>query len=235
MRTILVGRSASSMSKTRDGDVPLLKGSIVRKRVGRVKSVYLDISFPDSTGPTLSVLSFQNYYCSSVSISQHLSADEFVPVLEHYSLMRDAHCESEAQRWHLIPCSAFNTNYVPWRTLRIFFYQPDAMWQKYELLHISASSVDQDNKSLDSGKSITENAGGSVLSTIGANHQKLVDAALTQVARAQPEIAYTLAEYRKALKKKEKKGKKGAAAQLAVTNDEFGISIPDFSKNEDIP
>lgn len=224
------------MSRQRDSDVPLLKGSIIRKRISKVKSVFIDISFPDPSGPKPTSIFFQNHYCSSLSIYQQVSADDFIPILESYQLMKDPHIETDSQNLHEIQCTTFNANYTPWKTLRFYLFQPDPMWLKYEIMHIRVSSADKNN-SFASNYLGEERLGCSILGTIASDWEKLVQAGNNQQAtRHQPEIGYTLAEYRKMLKKKEKKkDKKGAATQLAVTNDEFGISIPDFSKNEDIP
>jgi hypothetical protein len=215
-----------------DSEIPILRGAVVRKKINRIKSVFVDISFPDIT--TLpDVIVFQNYYSSSMTIAQQVAVDEFVTILDHYQLMNDAHSESEAQNWHEIDCKLFNGNYKPGATMRFTLYQPDPSWLKYEIQNIKAVSRFQS-----SGKAKTSSAafdGRCLPAMITADWTRLLQAEQTQKKMQKPPpITFSLAEYRKMQKKKEKKkDKKGGGGSLAVTNDEFGISIPDFSKNED--
>jgi hypothetical protein len=193
--------------------------------------VFVDISFPDVTkSPDFIV--FQNYYSSSVSIAQQVAVDEFVTILDSYQLMSDAHSESEAQNWHEIDCKLFNGNYSPGATMRFTMYQPDPSWLKYEIQNIKVISRSQSGGK---GRAATAAFAGGLAASITGDWTLLLQAENAQKRiQRPPAITFSLAEYRKMQKKKEKKkDKKGAAGQLAVTNDEFGISIPDFSKNED--
>jgi hypothetical protein len=214
-----------------DTEIPILRGTVVRKKINRIKSVFVDISFPDvTTSPDFIV--FQNYYSSSVSIAQQVAADEFVTILDSYQLMNDAHSESEAQNWHEIDCKLFNGNYSPGATMRFTMYQPDPSWLKYEIQNIKVISRFQSGGK---GRTATAAFAGGLAASITGDWTRLLQAENAQKRiQRPPAITFSLAEYRKMQKKKEKKkDKKGAASQLAVTNDEFGISIPDFSKNED--
>ncbi len=60
-----------------DTEIPILRGNVVRKKLNRIKSVFVDISFPDiTTLPDFIV--FQNYYSSSMAIAQQIAVDELV-------------------------------------------------------------------------------------------------------------------------------------------------------------
>lgn len=50
-----------------------------------------------------------------------------------------------------------------------------------------------------------------------------------------PEINFTLVDYRRTIKKKEKKKEKKGSNPLAGANDDFGIAIPSFPKNSELP
>ena len=217
-------------------EVPLLKGSVVRKKANRAKTVCIDVSFPDMSGPAPDAIIFQNFYTSYLTVSQQVRADEFVVILESYQLMKDAHCVAEAQNWHELSCSKFNSSYEPFQTLRFSLFQPDPTWQKFEICQIRAVSTKHLVATSPSAAAVEFN-GSNVFAVISADWNFLQEASIQQRNLIlPPEIGFTLTEYRKMLKRKEKekkKEKKGSAGSIPVTNDEFGISIPDFSKNDD--
>jgi hypothetical protein len=147
--------------------------------------------------------------------------------------MNDAHSESEAQNWHEIDCKLFNGNYKPGATMRFTLYQPDPSWLKYEIQNIKAVARLQSSGKAQTSSAAFDSRG--LPAMITADWTMLLQAEQSQKnMQKPPPITFSLAEYRKMQKKKEKKkDKKGSGAALAVTNDEFGISIPDFSKNDD--
>ena len=219
-------------------DISTLQGSIVRKKVNRSKCVHIDISFPNATeSAALDAIIFQNYYCSSVSIAQQNSLQEFVTILENFVLMEDAHSEQKAQAWFTILSSQFNSNYVSGRLMRFSLFQPDTTWQRFEIQNIRAvSKVVRVESPVQRNVALTNC---NVLHMIGDDWNILNEAAQAQKNLIDvPVINFTMAEYKKSIKKKEKKkDKKAAISQLAaaVANDDFGIAIPSFPKNSDLP
>lgn len=239
-------RNGNMAAKTQDFDIPIIKGHIVRKKINRTKIVYVDINFPDATATLkMDAIVFQNYYCSSLSIAQQVD-DDFVTVLENYQLMKDSHSEYESQLWHEISCQQFNKLYVPGgRTVRISMFQPDSIWQKFEIQHIRAVSKaflegKSDQRSLASVDSSSSSI--SIMDRIKSDWTILVQENHSQKDMIiQPEIKFTLSEYLNTIKKKEKKKEKNKGAAgggagspvAALPNDDFGIAIPHFSSKDD--
>ena len=221
-------------------DIPILQGSVVRKKANRSKSVYIDVAFQNPNDARIvDAIVFQNYYCSSLSLSQQNSLQEYVTVVECFSMMEDARSEANSQSWFTIPSSLFNSNFVSGRPLRFTLYQPDTTWQKFEIQnmrvvtkvsqHVSSQPIAENRQSC----ALTSN---NLLDIISNDWAVLNEAAEAQKDIIEPpEITFTLADYRRSIKKKEKKKEKKGSNPLANANDDFGIAIPSFPKNSELP
>eukprot|EP01036_Dinobryon_divergens_P036075 gene36075-46894_t len=113
--------------------------------------VYIDVSFvsgsnsaaaiADTAAAVLAdplryddVLTFRNYYTSSISILQLSSASsKYVPILENRKLMTNAYCEEGSQSWCVIHFTEFNSNFVRGKPIRIIMNQPGSMWKVFEI------------------------------------------------------------------------------------------------------
>lgn len=214
-------------------DIPILQGTVVRKKVNRGKNVYIDVNF-QNTNETSNVdaIIFQNYYCSSLSIAQQNSLQEYVTIVDNFVLMDDAHSEEKSQSWFTLPSSLFRSTYVPGRSMRFTLYQPDTTWQRFEIHNIRFVTATE--RSTTPTKNINLN-NFNLLQVIESDWCLLNEATQAQKNIVEmPPITFTMAEYKKSIKKKEKKkDKKGSIAQPA--NDDFGIAIPTFPKNSELP
>ena len=102
--------------------------------------------------PRLDTIQFRNHYVASISISQRQARPEglvWVAVLRERRLMRDAHCEDDAQSSITLETSDF-TNFdpslcgvsagddegLPVGSLRFRLRQPSPTWKSYELKHL---------------------------------------------------------------------------------------------------
>ena len=102
--------------------------------------------------PRLDAISFRNHYVASISIQQRQARPEglvWVAVLRERRLMRDAHCEDDAQNTTTLATSDF-TNFdaslcgvaagddegLPVGSLRFRLRQPSPTWRSYELKHV---------------------------------------------------------------------------------------------------
>jgi len=221
-------------------DIPILQGSVVRKKANRSKSVCIDVAFQNpNDARTVEAIVFQNYYCSSLSLSQQNSLQEYITVVDSFVMMEDARSEANSQAWFTIPSSLFNSNFVSGRSLRFTLYQPDTTWQKFEIQNIKV--VTKTNQSVISLRASENNkkcalASNNLLDVISNDWAVLNEAAEAQKDIIEPpEITFTLADYRRSIKKKEKKKEKKGANPLASANDDFGIAIPSFPKNSELP
>lgn len=102
--------------------------------------------------PRLDAITFRNHYVASISISQRQARPDgliWVTVLSERHLMRDAHCEDDAQSSITLETSEF-TNFdaslcgvaagdeegLPVGSLRFRLRQPSPTWKSYELKHL---------------------------------------------------------------------------------------------------
>lgn len=216
-------------------DIPILQGSVVRKKSGRSKSVHIDAAFQNpNDARNVDAIVFQNYYCSSLSLSQQNSLQEYVTIVDCFVMMEDARSEEYSQSWFTIPSSLFNGNFVAGRPLRFTLHQPDTTWQKFEIQNIRVvTKVEPPNSANANFVALMNN---NLHNVIACDWAVLNDAAETQknIVEA-PEITFTLAEYRRSIKKKEKKKEKKGSNPLVGANDDFGIAIPSFPKNTELP
>ena len=121
--------------------------------------VYQDITFDAEAvikaaggAPRLDSIQFRNHYVASITISQRQARPEglvWVAVLRERRLMRDAHCEDDAQSSITLETSDF-TNFdsslcgvaagddegLPVGSLRFRLRQPSPTWRSYELKHL---------------------------------------------------------------------------------------------------
>ncbi|KAJ0398530.1 hypothetical protein ATCC90586_009980 [Pythium insidiosum] len=59
------------------------------------------LSFP--TRPRAVVcLAFRNFFVASLRIVQRHTDGSFTVLLENHALMKDVHCEQDAQKWHVL-------------------------------------------------------------------------------------------------------------------------------------
>ena len=102
--------------------------------------------------PRLDAISFRNHYVASISIQQRQARPEGLVwvVCASKELMRDAHCEDDAQNTTTLATSDF-TNFdpslcgvsagdddegLPVGSLRFRLRQPSPTWRSYELKHV---------------------------------------------------------------------------------------------------
>lgn len=102
--------------------------------------IRLDVNFTLNTQETLALdtIVFQNYYVSSLSVSQPLgNTDAYNVILEGKCLMDNAYTEAGAQSWHSIHVSEFQS-YDKSKPLRFTLIQPCSTWNTIELLNFKA-------------------------------------------------------------------------------------------------
>ena len=102
--------------------------------------------------PRLDAIAFRNHYVASISVMQRQARPDglvWVAVLREKHLMRDAHCEDDAQSSITLETSDF-TNFdpslcgvsagddegLPVGSLRFRLRQPSPTWKSYELKHL---------------------------------------------------------------------------------------------------
>lgn len=112
-------------------------GNIVRIDVNKSKHVYIDIQFTQVNNEIeFNHIIFQNYYSSSLTVSQLNSNMEYIVILDNYKLMKDAYSEQDSQRWFTINSNEFNTLYEKHKSIRITLFQPCTYWESFELCNI---------------------------------------------------------------------------------------------------
>lgn len=209
----------------------------MRKKLNKTKVVYMDVNFQNAAAADsnmMECLLLQNYYCSSITIMQQENGSDYVPILENYVLMSNPHTEKDSQSWFSINTSQFNRNYVFGRNLRFHMFQPDTIWQKFEIQNIRAVYKPK----VAALPPLDDCAEGlnpyNLFSMINADWKILNEAAQAQENLVElPQLNITLAEFRKNVSKKaKKKDKKGSAGQVPA-NDEFGIAL-NFPKGSEI-
>ena len=143
-------------------EIPSVKTPVAAKDSAQV---CFDITFqPINSGSMdAEALVFQNYYASSLSISQLLGPNKYVTILDRFELMKNPHTEENSQRWFSISSELFNNNYFKFKPMRITLFQPSTLWQKYEIRHFKAVSIPNGKlKHLDlGGSSSAGNSNGS--------------------------------------------------------------------------
>ena len=149
-------------SDTNDDHVPLpcRCDAPLKARSDEPCPVYQDVTFEAEAvikaaggAPRLDAISFRNHYVASISVMQRQARPDglvWVPVLREKHLMRDAHCEDDAQSSITLETSGF-TNFdpglcgvaagddedgLPVGSLRIRLRQPSPTWKSYELKHV---------------------------------------------------------------------------------------------------
>jgi hypothetical protein len=103
---------------------------------------YIEVTLP--AGCRLSMILLQNHYTSSISIKQRLdSPTKFVTVLKDYRLMTFPHFENDAQNWHIIPVTQFNSkfNQLQCKVVRVYLKQLSPNWVDYNIKNIKCFSV----------------------------------------------------------------------------------------------
>ncbi|KAJ1429698.1 hypothetical protein B484DRAFT_449232 [Ochromonadaceae sp. CCMP2298] len=209
-------------------DVPLQKGSIVRKDLGRACHVYLDVTVLQGNGPSLDSLIFQNHYCAALTVAQaeDRSPYGYTTLLDQFPLMRSAHTEEQAQTWVAISAKQLGPKYRPGRPLRLTLLQPSPAWKLFEIRGLRA--VGKRSPTEGAAKALAQmslsGGGGDFGGRLGFAQrvQQMLNAdllLLSQAAQLQsfwvasPDVDLrVVADFKKSAKKKEKKKDKKAAA-----------------------
>lgn len=103
---------------------------------------YIDVTL--STSARLGLLLFQNYYTSAITVKQRLDSSlQYVTVLKDYRLMASPHFENDAQNWHLLSASQFNSkfNSTQCKVLRVYLKQLSPNWIEFSIKNIKAFTV----------------------------------------------------------------------------------------------
>jgi hypothetical protein len=210
-------------------DIPLQKGSIVRKELGRACHVYLDVTVLQGSGPPLDSLLFQNHYCAALSVAQAQEDSSYVTLIDHFPLMRSAHTEEQAQTWVALSVRQLGPQYLPGRPLRLTLLQPSPAWKLFEIRSLRAVGKKPTAGVAESLAQLTLSSGGGgggggLGGRLGFAQrvQQMVDAdllLLSQAAQLQaswvapPDVDLrAVLEFKKSAKKKEKKRDKKTAA-----------------------
>ncbi|DBA04147.1 TPA: hypothetical protein N0F65_004255 [Lagenidium giganteum] len=101
------------------------------------RGCWFAVTFP--TKPkSLGYIVFRNFYTASIRIEQQNMDGSTVVLLPGYRLMQHAHCEDDAQNWHLLAVDKFQTkiDYLHLESLYIYLFQPCPTWEKWELQHL---------------------------------------------------------------------------------------------------
>ena len=131
----------------------------LKARSDEPSPVHQDVTFEAESvikaaggAPRLDSIQFRNHYVASISIQQRQARPDglvWVAVLRERHLMRDAHCEDDAQSSITLETSDF-TNFdpglcgvsagddegLPVGSLRFRLRQPSPTWKSYELKHL---------------------------------------------------------------------------------------------------
>ena len=158
------------MAELIDVNLPIFCGPIIKRDSSKACSLYFDLTLlpsPSHEIPKLKMIRFDNYFTSSLSISQpvappssssssninndnnnkngsnHTGSYDYgdhVTILENRTLMKDPASETEALSTFTIDVSEFNDKYEPKRmnVLRFTLFQPSTMWKTFDLRNIRA-------------------------------------------------------------------------------------------------
>lgn len=190
-------------------EIAVSKGSIMRKDAVRPSQVYIDIGFPN--GEKFDTLLFQNFYTSSISITQQSSSGNS-PILDNYVLMPNAFSESGAQLWFAIDSSSFSSEFIKGKPIRIVLFQPSAQWHKFEIRNIKALCKIAPSVSVAVDKGPTKVD--SISELLWSDYKILYEATRNaQYAGSLPDAVYVYSEGRKSSKKKDRRKK-----SMAMTN-----------------
>jgi hypothetical protein len=189
-------------------EVAMTKSSLNRKETTRPSLTYIDISVAGD----FDALLFQNFYTSSISITQHGSTCSNT-ILENYKLMESAYCENGAQSWCQINVSSFNSLYLKGKPMRILLFQPATQWHKYEIRNIKALlKLKTTSNSL-----LVKETKFSITETLWNDFKILQDAVNNQRNMRAESFDYTTSDSKKEKKKKDKR-KEGSKRPQNVTN-----------------
>lgn len=114
-------------------EIPTRKGTIIRIE-NKPSQVYFDMEVVDIF-PTHFAIKFQNYYTSSILITQ-LIGQSFRPLMNAIPLMKDPSIEHDAQCCFIISSTEFTQPLKRDQAIRIFLFQPSMLWSKYELRQV---------------------------------------------------------------------------------------------------
>lgn len=112
---------------------------------------YIDVRF-DSPSENLDYLVFQNYYTSSLTISQQVRGSEYSPILVDKILMPFPDCENGSQSLFSISIDEFSS-FSSGKSLRIYLFQPSPCWQHFEIRTLKAFKKTSEKHSTNIGMS----------------------------------------------------------------------------------
>lgn len=213
-------------------EIPILKSQVVRKDNKKPAQVFMDITFQvNSTNSTanLDSLHFQNYYSSSLTISQlNPTTKEHEVILEKYKLMEDAFSEEDSQAWFSVSAKLFNSNYVKFRPLRITLFQPASIWEQFDLKHVKALSrviMKPSPHVVDPSRfNLTRLISSDLIALSTAYKQQLN-------VRDYPDSSVVISDYKRSSKKKEK----GRSKEKRSTTSHAVSAIPNSSTMDRVP
>ena len=154
------------MTELIDMNLPIFCGPIIKRDSSKPCSLYFDLTLlpsPSQDVPRLKMIRFDNYFTSSLSISQPTASSssssspknnnnnnntdtdsydygDYVTILENRILMKDPASETGAQGTFTIDVSEFNNKYEPTRmnVLRFTLFQPSTIWKSFDIRNIRA-------------------------------------------------------------------------------------------------
>lgn len=225
-----------------DVPIPIFCGPIIRRDTSRPCSVYFDVTIlpgADGSEPLeLESLQFDNYFTSSISLSQLNTPTSstgkgsspgkeqqppspekegngsFYSILDNRRLMSDPTLETGAQSSFTVHVSEFNEHYVSGKVIRFHLFQPASIWKTYELKHITAFA----KPIIISNKSITSDLGGDEFRNIHDQMRsdfKTIVARSIKVAHTKQALGSQLDEVI-TMKKKKKKAKSTTATSAVA-------------------
>eukprot|EP00753_Platysulcus_tardus_P010145 PLAT2504.3.p1 GENE.PLAT2504.3~~PLAT2504.3.p1 ORF type:complete len:336 (+),score=100.23 PLAT2504.3:102-1109(+) len=103
----------------------------------RMAPSHIDVVVQPNGDAPLAFIRFRNRYCASLSVAEEEAPDRWRLLLSRWPLMDNPHYEGDAQRWHVLPVSAFvrqpGALRGPVLKLRFLLHQPSPLWRKFSL------------------------------------------------------------------------------------------------------
>ena len=133
------------MDMSSESKVPIFCGPIIHRNDQTPSGVYFDVTIlPNglNNGEQLESLHFDNFYCSSLSLSQangpsdQLGSSSFC-TLYNYRMMADPGTETGAQDHFAIRVSDIGPDFHPSKPLRFTLFQPSPTWKSFDLRNIT--------------------------------------------------------------------------------------------------
>ena len=120
--------------------IPATISSVIREGTMPCPSY---ISITPQRNEKLDYIIFQNFYVSSLSISQQNREGRWVVILSDFRLTNFPHFENDAENWYIISSSFFNDNFLQnyFKEVRIYLTQPSPNWKEFALKNISCYTI----------------------------------------------------------------------------------------------